>query len=321
MQSSPVTRLSIYGLLALVLLGVNTGAVLPAGMATNLSSVGLDGWPLRIAGALILTAMLWLNAQVLRRLPFRLQVIVTWLELGGLFLLFCAGFNLSWGTIWHRLPVLLGLQLKDGFVQGAAMTLLVSIVSIVFASILAMIAALGRMSKNGLAFGVASFYISFFRGTPLLLQVLLIYLGLPQIGIVLDAVPAGIIALSLCYGAYMAEIFRAGITSIPVGQREAAYALGLKPGLTLWLVVIPQALRVIIPPTGNQFISMLKDSALVSVMGVWELMYLSRTYGRTDFKYMEMMIAAALIYWALSSLFEILQARLEKKFGRCIAIG
>ncbi|WP_445680321.1 amino acid ABC transporter permease [Radicibacter daui] len=320
MQSFQATRLGVYGFLALMLLGVNTGAVLPAGLAANLSSVGLEGWPLRILGSLLITGALWLNAQALRRLPFRMQVIITWLELGTLFLLFFASFNLSWGTIWHRLPVLLGLQLKDGFVQGAAMTLLVSIASIVFASILAMIAALGRMSKNGLAFGIASFYISFFRGTPLLLQVLLIYLGLPQLDIVLDAVPAGIIALSLCYGAYMAEIFRAGIMSIPAGQREAAYALGLKPGLTLWLVVIPQALRVIIPPTGNQFISMLKDSALVSVMGVWELMYLSRTYGRTDFKYMEMMIAAALIYWALSSVFEILQARLEKKFGRGISI-
>jgi polar amino acid transport system permease protein len=189
-------------------------------------------------------------------------------------------------------------------------------VSIAIATVLALVAALGRLSGNGVAFGLATFYISFFRGTPLLLQVLLIYLGLPQMGLVLEAVPAGVIALSLCYGAYMAEIFRAGILAVGRGQREAALSLGLRPSQSMRLVILPQAMRLVIPPTGNQFIAMLKDSSLVSVMGVWELMYLARTYGRGEFKYMEMLISAALIYWLLSAVFEVIQSRIERHFGK-----
>src|SRR5919106_51219 len=102
----------------------------------------------------------------------------------------------------------------------------------------------------------------------------------------------------------------------PRGQREAARALGLRGSLIMWLVVLPQALRLIIPPLGNQFIAMLKDSSLVSVLGAWELMYMARTHGRAEFKYMEMLIAAALIYWGMSAVFELVQSRIERKFGK-----
>ena len=172
------------------------------------------------------------------------------------------------------------------------------------------------MPADGPAFGVATFYTSFFRGTPLLLQTMLIYLGLPQLGLVIDAIPAGIIALSLCYGAYMAEIFRAGILAVPRGQSEAALSLGLKPAEVTWLVVLPQAMRLIIPPTGNQFIAMLKDSTLVSVIGVWELMYLARTQGQTEFRHVEMLITASAIYWLMSIVLELGQAKLERSFNR-----
>jgi len=148
------------------------------------------------------------------------------------------------------------------------------------------------------------------------MQIYMIYLGLPQLGYVVNAVPAGIAALSLCYGAYMTEIFRAGIESIPKGQWEAARALGLKPGATLTRIILPQSMRVIIPPTGNQFIAMLKDSSLVSVVGVWELMYLARTQGQTEFRHIEMMVTASMIYWLFSILLELVQARIERYFGR-----
>ncbi len=105
--------------------------------------------------------------------------------------------------------------------------------------------------------------------------------------------PAGILALSLCYGAYMTEIFRAGISSIPRGQWEASRAIGLTPFQAMTRVILPQSMRLIIPPTGNQFISMLKDSSLVSVIGVWELMFLARTQGRAEFRHLEMLITAA----------------------------
>ena len=195
------------------------------------------------------------------------------------------------------------------------MTLYISVVSIVLASVLALIGAMAVLSSNGVALGIANFYTSLFRGVPLLMQIYMIYLGLPQIGFVVDAVPAGITALSLCYGAYMTEIFRAGIESIPKGQWEAARALGLKPRTTLWRIILPQAMRVIIPPTGNQFIAMLKDSSLVSVK-VWELMYLARTQGQTEFRHVEMMVTASLIYWLFSILLELVQARIERYYGR-----
>jgi polar amino acid transport system permease protein len=114
----------------------------------------------------------------------------------------------------------------------------------------------------------------------------------------------------------MTEIFRGGIESIPRGQWEAARALGLRPGDTLFRIILPQAMRVIIPPTGNQFIAMLKDSSLVSVVGVWELMYLARTQGQSEFRHIEMMITASLIYWAFSIALEMVQARIERRFGR-----
>ncbi len=166
--------------------------------------------------------------------------------------------------------------------------------------------------------GIASFYTSFFRGVPLLAQLFLIYLGLPQIGIIVDPVPAGIAALCLCYGAYMTEIFRAGMQSIDMGQWEASAALGVKKSLAFRKVILPQGSRIIIPPTGNSFIAMLKDSSLVSVVGVWDLMYVARAQGRPDFKVLEMLITAALIYWMLSIMLELAQTRLERHFSKSL---
>lgn len=297
-----------YGGLVARLAEIVPALALPAGQAAG-------PW-LVIA---VLAGLVVVNFWLLSHLPFRVQVTAIWVELLGLFAAFCWSFDLSYSFMLDRAPILLGLQLRDGFIQGAALTLFICVVSIVISTVIALAVALARLSDSGPAFGVATFYTSFFRGTPLLLQTMLIYLGLPQLGLVIDAIPAGIIALSLCYGAYMAEIFRAGILAVPRGQTEAALSLGLKPAQVTWLVVLPQAMRLIIPPTGNQFIAMLKDSSLVSVMGVWEIMFLARTHGRAEFKYMEMLIVAALIYWAMSAVFELLQARLEKRFGKGVS--
>ena len=199
---------------------------------------------------------------------------------------------------------------------GAFTTIYVSLIAIVIACVLALLGALGKLSSNGAAYALATFYISFFRGTPLLLQVVLIYTGFAQLGFVLEAVPAGITALALCYGAYMAEIFRAGIEGVPGGQREAAAAMGLKPALIFRKIVFPQAMRLIVPPTGNQFIAMLKDSSLVSVVGVWELTKTAQVLGKRDFQVFEFLIAAAVIYWIMSVVFEVLQSRLEAYYGK-----
>ncbi|MEE8364839.1 MAG: amino acid ABC transporter permease [Gammaproteobacteria bacterium] len=263
----------------------------------------------RFATSFTLAFLFVLNLIAISLLPeFRYQVFVVWIELLILFLSFFYSFDLSFKFI----------QSKIGFMitQGIFTTLYVSAISIVIASAIAIVGAIAKLSSNGFAFAIASFYTSFFRGLPLLMQVYLIYLGFPQLGFVIDAVPAGIIALSLCYGAYMTEIFRAGIMSIDEGQWEGARALGFKFGLTMRKIILPQSIPLIIPPTGNQFIAMLKDSSLVSVIGVWELMFLARTLGNKEFKHMEMLITAAMLYWIMTMVMEYIQSRIERKYRK-----
>lgn len=259
-----------------------------------------------VAGTLAVTLVL--NLFILGRFPLRAQVITVWFELLLLFLLFFDTFDLSYSFIASKVGFMI--------TQGVFTTVYVSTIAITIAFILALLGATARLSSNGFAIAIASFYTSFFRGVPLLIQIYLIYLGIPQLGYVVGAVPAGILALSLCYGAYMTEIFRAGISSIPRGQWEASRAIGLTPFQAMTRVILPQSMRLIIPPTGNQFISMLKDSSLVSVIGVWELMFLARTQGRAEFRHLEMLITAAVLYWVLSILLEAVQSRLEKRFDR-----
>jgi polar amino acid transport system permease protein len=308
-----LSRPSVYipglGLLFAFLYYVQIGATSFGLMLT--SGLGLaenSPVPTNLLLALLITLVVGLNVAVIMRMSLKAQVYVVWVELAVLVLLFFYSFNLSFAFIQRKIGFLL--------TQGLTTTLYVSAISITIASILAMIGAIAKLSSNGIALGIANFYTSLFRGLPLLMQIYMIYLGLPQLGYVINAVPAGILALSLCYGAYMTEIFRAGIESIPKGQWEASRALGLKPRDTMVRIILPQAMRIIIPPTGNQFISMLKDSSLVSVVGVWELMYLARTQGQTEFRHVEMMITASLIYWMLSIVLELIQGRIERHFNK-----
>jgi polar amino acid transport system permease protein len=199
---------------------------------------------------------------------------------------------------------------------GSGLTLFVSAASIIGAVILALLGALGRLSKNPIANGISGFYISLIRGTPLLVQVYIWYLGLPRLDIVLSAVPAGILALSVNYGAYMTEIFRAGIQAIGKGQHEAAQALGMSRGQTLRRIVLPQAFRIVIPPIGNEFIAMMKDSSLVSLMGVWELTFRAGKIGRQYFRNIETFLIAAAFYWILTVIFQFLQGNLEGYMAR-----
>ncbi len=277
-------------------------------LAPALGEPGTTGWFARLAIGAVTGFLVVAFLLSLLLFPRRTQVVLVWLALLSLALGFFYSFDLSYSFIMSRIGFLI--------LQGAFTTIYISMAAIVIACVLALAAALGRLSDSTTAYALSTFYISFFRGTPLLLQVYLIYLGLPQMGFVIDAVPSGITALSLCYGAYMAEIFRAGIQGVPRGQSESAAALGLQKGLIFRKIVFPQAMRLIIPPTGNQFIAMLKDSSLVSVMGVWELMFLARTQGRAEFKHLEMLITAALIYWIISIGFELVQARIEAHYGK-----
>jgi polar amino acid transport system permease protein len=230
--------------------------------------------------------------------------------------------------------VLLQFRFEPGYILqhyqfvliGAWYTIYVSLVSILIASVLAIMGALGRLSKNSIAQGISGMYVSIFRGTPLLIQIYIIYNGLPQIGqqltlngypqlgrlLTLTAIQSGILALSLNYGAYMTEIFRAGIQSISHGQR-AAEAIGMSSSQTFRRIILPQAVRIIIPDIGNQFIAMQKDSSLVSLMGVWEITYRANRFARIDIKFMEMFVLAAFMYWVLTIISSWLESLLEKR--------
>ncbi len=246
------------------------------------------------------------------------------------------------GLVWIGLVALLVIGLLQvridpayiaahyGFVlAGAWTTIGISLGSILIAAVLALLGALGRMSSNAIANGAASLYVSVVRGTPLLIQIYIIYLGLPQIGqqitqaghpnigrlFILNALQSGILALSVNYGAYMTEIFRAGIQSIGHGQWEAAQAIGMTRWQMMRRVILPQAIRVIIPDIGNQFIAMQKDSAYVSIMGVWEITYRANRFARIDIKFMEMFLLAALLYWILTIISTWGQRWLEQRMA------
>jgi polar amino acid transport system permease protein len=238
---------------------------------------------------------------------FVLWVALVWVVIFALLILLFYQFKLDFKFMLKYLPFIM---------KGVGTTVYVSLLSIASACVLALFGALGRLSKNPIFYGVATFYISVIRGTPLIVQIFVIYLGLPQMGIVINAVLAGIIALGVNYGAYMTEIFRAGIQAIGRGQIEAAHSLGMTYGQLMKRVVLPQALRLIIPPTGNEFIAMLKDSALVNFLGVWELFFRAVKIGRQNFKSMETLIIAGLFYWLVTIFFQYFQSRLETRMAK-----
>ena len=264
----------------------------------------------RLAVSFVLTILFVGNLLLISYARLKIQILIVWLELFLLFLAFAYSFDLEIAYIFSGQPSKLGLMISKGLFT----TIYISAVSIVIATVIAIVGAIAKLSNNGFAYAIASFYTSLFRGLPLLLQIYLIYMGLPQLGFMIDAIPSGIAALSLCYGAYMTEIFRAGIQSIPKGQWEASRALGFPFRLILRKIILPQSIPLIIPPTGNQFIAMLKDSSLVSVLGIWEIMFLAKKLGAKDFNHLEMLLTAAMIYWILTIILETIQARIERKY-------
>jgi polar amino acid transport system permease protein len=208
--------------------------------------------------------------------------------------------------------------------EGITTTLFVSVASITLACVLALFGALGRLSHNPLFFAPSTFYVSLIRGTPLIIQVFFWYLALPQVkipglfpdGIVLEGTPAGIIALAVCYGAYMTETFRAGIQSISKGQTEAAMALGMTRLQTMRRIILPQAFRIVIPPIGNEFIAMTKDSSLVSFMAVWEIRFRADKIGRQYFRSFETLVIAAVFYWVMTIILQFVQSKIEARMAR-----
>lgn len=187
--------------------------------------------------------------------------------------------------------------------------------------VLGLFAAIGRLSRSKLSPGrwIAGLYIWLFRGTPLLVQIAFVYFALPQLTagrLSINEFWSAAIALSLNEGAYMAEIIRAGITSVDVGQAEAADSLGMTRRLAMRRVILPQAVRFIIPPTGNEFISMLKNSSLASVISTAELFYQTQQVYSANSRYFELLCVESAWYLAMTTVATYFQARLERYFGR-----
>jgi polar amino acid transport system permease protein len=261
-----------------------------------------------------------LKQQERQRFLFGIQVVVWWVIILVLLVFAFSGIKLNLGPILIK-TIRLDIEFMKTWApfisKGVPQTLFIAVISIFFASLLALLSALGRLSGIPPLVAVSGFYVSLIRGTPLYLQIFFFFLALPQIGIKLSGPVAGIAALSLNYGAYMSEIFRAGISSVSKGQREAAIALGMTNSQMMRRIVLPQALRLVVPPTGNEFIAMLKDSALVSATGfVQEIMWRAVKVGRANFRGLEALVIAALWYWMMTIIFTALQTRLERHMSR-----
>lgn len=186
------------------------------------------------------------------------------------------------------------------FIVGAKYTLIIAFFTVLSGTMIGTILALMRLSKNKLLRWTATAYIEFIRGTPILVQIFLIYYGLPNIGLTLPDMVAGIIALSVNSGAYVAEIIRAGIQAVNKGQMEAARTLGMTHAMAMRLIIIPQAIKNILPALGNEFIVVIKETSIVSIIGIHELMYSTDTVRGNTFRPFEPLIIAAVIYFVMT---------------------
>lgn len=218
---------------------------------------------------------------------------------------------------------------QDFIIQGAINTLTISILSMILGVVLGLLSSLARLSSNPVIRFVAIAYVWAFRGTPVLVQLLLWYnlalifptLQIPFMGsvstnAVMTPFVAALIGLGINEGAYMSEIFRGGILSVGAGQREAAKALGMKPFTVMRKVVLPQAFRVSLPGTGNQFVIMLKSSSLASVVQYSELLHSAQTVYQRNLSIIELLLVASIWYIALTTIFTVLQSLLERRLGK-----
>ncbi|QFP75744.1 amino acid ABC transporter permease [Deinococcus sp. AJ005] len=210
-------------------------------------------------------------------------------------------------SAWASVPALL---------VGARLTIGFALAAMVLGLPLGLAVTLLRLYAPGPVRWLAGLYVSFIRGTPLLVQIFVIYYGLPSFGIILDPVVGGVLALTLNAAAYLSETIRAAILSIPRGQHEAAYSVGLSKAETMRLIILPQAARVALPSLGNSLIGLVKDTSLVSVITVVELLRSAQLVIARTFEPFGPYLAAAMIYWALSSALEVVQRRLEQRFAR-----
>ncbi len=198
--------------------------------------------------------------------------------------------------------------------DGILVTFQVTVMAIIFATFIGLMTGLGQISRNTAFNRIATVYVELIRGIPLLVQLFYIYFALGKF-LNIQGMAAAVIAMAVCYGAYMGEIFRAGIQSIPKGQMEAAIALGMSRGQALRLIILPQTMRVILPAIGNEFIALLKDSSLVSVLAISDLLRRGREFASTTFLYFEAYTMVALVYLVFTLFLSRLVAIMEERMA------
>jgi cystine transport system permease protein len=200
--------------------------------------------------------------------------------------------------------------------QGLAVTLVLGLVSFVLGFGLGAVIALARISSFFPLKMAAVTYVSVFRGTPLLIQIMLVYFGLPQLGLKFPPIPSAILTFTLYSAAYLSENFRGGILAVEKGQWEAADSMGMARGRTLTRIIFPQAVRTAMPAIGNRFIALMKDTSLASVITVVELTRVAESVGSSSFRYVEAFAVAGLGYWLINTSLSVGQAALERRMGR-----
>ena len=217
----------------------------------------------------------------------------------------------NWDLVWSSFGPIIA-----GSVTG---TIPLTLASFAFGLALALLVALMRLSRNAVISGAARFYVSVIRGTPLLVQLFVIFYGLPSLGVKLDPWPSAIIAFSLNVGGYAAEVIRAAILSVPKGQWEAGHTIGMSRGQSLRRLILPQAARVSVPPLSNTFISLVKDTSLASLILVTELFRNAQQIAAFSQEFMVLYLEAALVYWVICLALSSGQSALEKRLDRYVA--
>jgi cystine transport system permease protein len=217
----------------------------------------------------------------------------------------------NWDLVWSSFG-----PIVTGAVTG---TIPLTLASFALGLALALLVALMRLSRNALVSGAARFYVSVIRGTPLLVQLFVIFYGLPSLGVKLDPWPSAIIAFSLNVGGYAAEVIRAAILSVPKGQWEAGHTIGMSSGHALRRIILPQAARVSVPPLSNTFISLVKDTSLASLILVTELFRNAQQIAAFSQEFMALYLEAALVYWVICLALSSGQSALEKRLDRYVA--
>lgn len=222
-----------------------------------------------------------------------------------------ANWSEAWDLIFRAFPPMLEGAIKY--------TIPLTLVSFLLGLIIALVTAVMRLSSLKFLRAPAVVYVSAIRGTPLLVQLFIVFYGLPTLGLTIDPLPSAVIAFSLNVGAYASEIIRASILSIPKGQWEAGYTVGMTYFTTLKRIILPQATRVSIPPLSNTFISLVKDTSLASLILVTELFRKAQEIAATTYQFMILYVEAAVLYWVICSLLSIVQEMMERRLDRYVA--